>query len=114
MKDIIARRALEEDGQIVKILTDEMEASAFSYGSPMSELFPAFIIEKIKDGKAVIAVTKNNIWVGFSYLQLQGNAELLSDSGFTIDTAYRVYRIPSPVKEQIFELLKELYPNQSL
>lgn len=105
MKNLLARAAIKEDGKLLRILTDDLEASAFEYGSRMSELFPAFIIEKIKDHKAVIAVTKNNIWVGYSFLKIE-------ETGVT--NAYRVYRVPSPVKEEIFELLKKIYPGQNL
>lgn len=105
MKNLLARAAIKEDGKLLRILTDDLEASAFEYGSRMSELFPAFIIEKIKDRKAIIAVTKNNIWVGYSFLKIDGNR---------VSTAYRIYRVPSPVKEEIFELLKEVYPGQNL
>lgn len=49
-----------------------MEASVIIRGSGISKRSPAFTIKKMQEGKAVIAVTDDNIWVGFSYLENTG------------------------------------------
>ncbi|MEI9911605.1 MAG: hypothetical protein WDO71_19305 [Bacteroidota bacterium] len=69
MKNIVVRNATEEDSAFAKIITDEMEASAIIRVSGIAKRSPASIIKKMNEGKAVIALTDNNEWVGFSYIE---------------------------------------------
>ena len=114
MKDIIVRLATEEDGQFAKIITDEMEASAIIRGSGISKRSPASIIKKIQEGKAVIAVTSDNKWVGFSYIETWGNGEFVSNSGLIVAPEYRGNGVARLIKEKIFELSKKMYPGSKI
>jgi N-acetylglutamate synthase-like GNAT family acetyltransferase len=115
VKDIIVRVAKGEDGQFAKIITDDMEASAIIRGSGISKRSPASIIKKMKEGKAVIAVTaNNNTWVGFSYLEVWANGEFVSNSGLIVAPAYRGNGVANLIKERIFELAKALYPGSKI
>lgn len=114
MKDIIVRVATEEDGQFAKIITYEMEASAILRGSGISKRSPASIIKKINEGKAVIAVTKDNIWIGFSYIEVWSNGEFVSNSGLIVAPAYRGEGVARSIKEKIFQLSRELYPHSKI
>ncbi|MEO5892178.1 MAG: GNAT family N-acetyltransferase [Ferruginibacter sp.] len=114
MKNIVVRVAIEEDGQFAKIITDEMEAAAIIRGSGISKRSPASIIKKINEGKAVIAVTNNNVWVGFSYIEVWGNGEFVSNSGLIVAPAYRGNGVAKLIKEKIFELSKSLYPGAKI
>lgn len=114
MKDIIVREASEEDGRFAKQITDEMAASAIIRGSGISKRSPASIIKKMQEGKAVIAVTSDNIWVGFSYVEVWGNGEFVSNSGLIVSPAYRGKGVAKLIKEKIFKLSKTLYPLSSI
>ncbi len=94
MKHITGRIQIEDNKKRVKTKADDMEPSAFKQVSEIAELFPAVVIEKIKNGKAVVAFTKNDIWVGYSYLRLEENKASTPDSGLSLVTAYKVYRVP--------------------
>lgn len=110
MKDITVRVATEQDGQYAKIITDEMEASAVIRGSGISKRSPESIIQKMKEGKAVIAL-ESEAWVGFSYLEVWANGEFVSNSGLIVAPAYRGNGIASRIKEKVFELSRTLYPD---
>ena len=114
MKDIVVRQATEEDGQFAKIITDEMETSAIIRGSGISKRSPDSIIKKMKEGKAVIALTKDNKWVGFSYIEVWGNGEFVSNSGLIVTPAWRGNGIARLIKEKIFGLSKKLYPGSKI
>lgn len=101
MKDVIVRTAIKEDGQLVEILTDDGDSLTFEYSSSIAEVFPTFIIEKIKAGEAVICVIKNNIWIGYSYLKLEKKQLPISDTKTSVVTAFRVYRVPALIKRNI-------------
>lgn len=110
MNDIIVRVATEEDEQFAKIITDEMEASAKIRGTGIAKRSPAAIIEKIRDRKAVIAVTTDNTWVGFSYIEIWSNGEFVSNSGLIVNPLFRELGVASLIKKRIFKLSKQKYP----
>jgi hypothetical protein len=114
VEDIIVRLATEQDSQFAKMITTEMEASAIIRGSGISKRSPQSIIKKIKEGKAIIAVTKSNVWVGFSYIEVWGNGEFVSNSGLIVAPSYRGRGIARTIKEKIFELSRSKYPGAKI
>lgn len=114
MEDIIVRVATEKDGQFAKIITDEMEASAKVRGTGIAKRSPAAIIEKIREGKAVIAVTTANTWVGFSYIEIWANGEFVSNSGLIVNPLFRERGVASAIKQRIFKLSKKKYPTAKI
>lgn len=114
MEDIIVRVATEDDEQFAKIITDEMEASAKVRGTGIAKRSPAAIIEKIREGKAVIAVTNCNTWVGFSYIEIWANGEFVSNSGLIVNPLFRERGVASAIKQRIFKLSKKKYPTAKI
>lgn len=91
-----------------------MEAFVIIRGSGISKRSPAFIIKKMQEGKAVIAVADDNIWVGFSYLKIRGKGEFVSNSGLIVSPSYRGKGMVKLIKEKIFELSRLLYPKAKI
>lgn len=114
MENITVREATEEDGQFAKIISEEIEASAIIRGSGISKRSPASIIKKMQEGKAVIAVTKNNGWVGFSYLEVWGDKEFVSNSGLIVSPLYRGKGVANRIKKKVFELSRKRYPGAKI
>ncbi len=114
MKTIIVREAAEPDGAFAKLISDEMEASAIARGSGISKRSPASILQKITQGKAIIAVTEDNEWVGFSYIEVWAGGEFVSNSGLIVAPPYRGEGIARQIKEKTFELAKKLYPEAKI
>ncbi len=114
MKNIIVREAAEPDGKFAQMVTDEMEASAIIRGSGISKRSPESICQKIKEGKAIIAVTEDNEWVGFSYIEIWSNGEFVSNSGLIVSPAYRGMGVAKAIKEKIFQLSLRMYPKAKI
>ncbi len=114
MEDIIVRLAAGEDIKFAETITREMEVSAIIRGSGISKRSPVSIRRKIEEGKAVIAVTKTNDWVGFSYVEVWANGEFVSNSGLIVAPAYRGAGVARRIKEKIFELSRKLYPQSKI
>lgn len=110
MEDIIVRVATENDEQFAKIITDEMEASAKVRGTGIAKRSPEAIIEKMREGKAVIAVSSGNVWVGFSYIEIWANGEFVSNSGLIVHPLFRERGVAAAIKQQIFKLSRKKYP----
>lgn len=114
MKNIVIRVATEADSKYAKLITDEMEASALARGTGISKRSPEDIIRKMKEGKAIIAVDDGIYWVGFAYIECWSNGEFVSNSGMIVSPAYRSLGIAKAIKQHIFNLSREKYPDAKI
>lgn len=112
--EIIIRIATEDDAHYANAITTEMEASAKVRGTGIAKRSPESIIQKMKEGKAVIAVTKEARWVGFSYIEIWSNGEFVSNSGLIVDPEFRGQGVARAIKEEVFRLSRKKYPNAKI
>jgi len=87
-----------------------MASSAKARGTGIAKRSPDYIAEKMAEGKAVIALTKKNEWVGFCYIEAWANESFVANSGLIVSPAYRKTGIAKEIKKKIFELSREKYP----
>ena len=108
--EIVVRIADINDKKYAVTISEQMEASAKQRGTGISKRSPASIAQKIQDGKAVIALTKNNEWVGFAYMEIWSKGEFVSNSGMIVNPFYRGRGIAKALKEKVFGLARQIYP----
>ena len=113
-EDIIIRIANENDAHYAVIISEETYNSARKRGTGISKRSPESIIQKMTEGKAVLAVTKKGDWVGFSYIEIWTNGEFVSHSGLIVAPAFRQLGIAKLIKNRIFVLSREKYPEAKL
>lgn len=114
IEDLTLRLATREDWIFAKQITDEMHDSAINRGSGISKRSPLSVIRKMIEGKAIIAVTPNSKWAGFSYIETYENYGFVSNSGLIVAPAYRQCGVAKAIKQRIFELSRTLYPNAKI
>lgn len=112
--NIIIRVATASDKVYSKTITDEMEASAAARGTGIAKRSPDYIEQKIDEGKAVIAVTDQNEWVGFCYIETWSHGEYVANSGLIVAPAFRKSGVAKAIKQRIFDLSREKYPDSKL
>jgi hypothetical protein len=113
-ENIIIRVATADDVKYATTITDEMENSAKARGTGIAKRTPEYVSEKIIEGKAVIAHTQTNEWVGFCYIETWGHGEYVANSGLIVAPAYRKSGMATAIKKKIFELSRTKYPNAKL
>ena len=69
MENIIVRIANEGDSKYSQEIVDEMASSAKARGTGIAKRTPEYVSGKMKEGKAVIALTESGQWVGFCYIE---------------------------------------------
>lgn len=111
--NIIVRIANSDDCRYATIITDEMAASAQARGTGIARRSPEYIEQKINEGKAVIAVTKDGEWVGFCYIETW-EGEYVANSGLIVAPTFRKSGVAKSIKEKIFALSREKYPNAKI
>lgn len=112
--NIIIRVANSGDTHYAKTITDEMEASAKARGTGIAKRSPEYVANKMQEGKAVIAHTKNGEWVGFCYIETWSHGEYVANSGLIVAPEYRKSGVAKSIKKRIFELSREKYPDAKI
>jgi len=111
---IITRIAVPADVKYVYQILDAMEAGAKERGTGIARRPVQYLCRKIYEGKAVISVSKESEWVGFSYLESWSNDGFVSNSGLIVHPKFRGAGIASGIKKMIFDLSKKLYPKANI
>jgi hypothetical protein len=94
-------------------ITNEMEASAQARGTGIAKRTPEYVETKMKEGKAVIAVTSDGTWVGFCYIEVW-KGEYVANSGLIVAPAFRKSGVAKQIKQRVFNLSREKYPNAKI
>jgi hypothetical protein len=95
-------------------ICDEMEASAKVRGTGIAKRSAEYIVEKIREGKAVIALTEKNEWAGFCYIETWQNEEYVANSGLIVSPIFRKSGLARMIKSKVFELSRTKYPNSKI
>src|SRR5678816_1755339 len=90
-----------------------MESSAMARGTGIAKRSPEYIAQKIDEGKAVIAVTANDDWVGFCYIETW-EGEYVANSGLIVAPEFRKGGVAKAIKQRIFQLSREKYPDAKI
>ena len=113
-QNIIVRIANSGDADFAETITKEMEESAKARGTGIAKRSVAYIIEKMIEGKAVIALTTDNTWVGFCYIEEWSHGEFVANSGLIVSPSFRKTGIAKQIKQKIFDLSRQKYPNSKI
>ena len=111
---IIVRVALVGDVSYANAITDEMESSAKARGTGIAKRSPAYVAQKIEEGKAVIALTESGDWVGFCYIEAWQHGQFVANSGLIVAPAFRKSGIAKQIKQAIFQLSRDTYPDAKI
>lgn len=112
--NIIIRVATSGDTTYADIITICMEESAKARGTGIAKRSPEYISDKMKEGKAVIALTNAGEWVGFCYIETWSHGAFVANSGLIVSPSYRKSGVAKSIKKKIFELSRELFPGAKI
>jgi len=96
------------------IICNEMESSAMARGTGIAKRSPEYIQEKMREGKAVIAFTKEGVWAGFCYIETWSHGEYVANSGLIVASAFRKSGLARQIKKKVFELSRQKYPEAKI
>src|SRR5688572_33394131 len=96
------------------IICEEMASSALARGTGIAKRSPDYIKEKMREGKAVIAFTKDGIWAGFCYIETWSTGDYVANSGLIVAPPFRKGGLAKKIKKKIFELSRKKYPEAKI
>ena len=112
--NIVIRVAIPADKKYAPVITDEMASSAKARGTGIAKRSPAYIEQKMEEGKAVIALTNSGEWVGFCYIEAWEHNKFVANSGLIVSPEFRKTGVAKAIKKRIFELSREKYPDAKI
>lgn len=110
----IIKPAGEEHCHYAATITDEMERSAQARGTGIAKRSPEYIKTKMREGKAVIALTKTGDWAGFCYIEAWGHGKFVANSGLIVSPNYRKFGLAREIKKEVFKLSRKKYPESKI
>lgn len=91
-------------------ICDEMYISAQERGTGIAKRTPEYILGKMQAGKAVIAVTEDGRFAGFSYIESWEGKRYVANSGLIVAHKFRGIGLAKRIKKKVFLLSRELFP----
>ena len=84
--------------------------SAQDRGTGIAKRSPEYIQEKMRDGKAVIALTDDGTFAGYAYIETWSHTKFVANSGLIVAHQFRKTGLARRIKQKIFELSRTMYP----
>ena len=112
--NIIVRVATEDDFKYAEDICEEIFISSQERKTGIARRTPEYIQEKMKAGKAVIAVSENGDFAGFSYIESWGHKSFVANSGLIVAHKFRGLGLAKRIKEQTFKLSRTLFPEAKI
>ena len=99
-------------GYVDTILNTIAEAAKIR-GTGIARRSPEYIEQKIKEGKAIIALNGNE-FAGFCYIESWGNKKFVANSGLIVVDKFRGNGLAKRIKRKAFELSRLRYPDAKI
>lgn len=96
-------------------ICDEMASSAKARGTGIARRSPDYIVQKMTEGKAVIAFHHDTgEWAGFCYIETWSHGTYVANSGLIVAPQFRKSGLAKQIKQKIFELSRKKYPEAKI
>ena len=95
-------------------ICEEVFISARERGTGIARRTPEYVSEKMLAGKAVIAVSEDGRFAGFSYIETWGNKQYVANSGLIVVDKFRRRGLAKRIKKTAFDLSRKKWPEAKL
>lgn len=112
--DFIIKVATAHDICWINEICEVTLSSAKARGTGISGRSPEFIAEKMKKNHAIVALTPDGKWAGFSFISSWDNGKYVSNSGLIVAPQFRHTGLAKKIKNLIFELSLQKFPDAKI
>ena len=95
------------------IICETITASAKMRGTGIAKRTPEYIITKIENNNAVIALD-GETFVGFCYIEAWSHGKFVANSGLVVHPNYRNQGMAKKIKKVIFEYAQQKFPTAKI
>lgn len=83
-------------------------------GTGIAQRTHEYVATKMREGKAVIALSKDGQFAGFSYIETWGNKQYVTTSGLIVHPDFRGLGLAKRIKDMTFTLARMRWPNAKI
>ncbi|MES2873338.1 MAG: GNAT family N-acetyltransferase [Bacteroidota bacterium] len=112
--EFVVTQATEQHTNYAEQICDEMAESAKARGTGIAKRTPDYIVKKMLEGKAVIALHTDGTWAGFCYIETWSHGTFVANSGLIVNPQYRNRGLAKMIKKAVFELSRLKYPEAKI
>ncbi len=91
-----------------------IEEAARVKGTGLAKRSAEYLTKKIREGKAIIAVTDSGDFAGFCYIESWGHEKFVANSGLIVLEKYRGYGLAMKIKARAFRLSRKVIPGAKM
>lgn len=104
----------ESHTSYAQAICDLVYISAEERGTGIAKRTPEYISQKMKYGKAVIAIAEDGELAGFAYIETWSHTLFVANSGLIVAHKYRNTGLATRIKREIFNLSRRKYPDAKI
>lgn len=105
--------ANKEHERYVDTILETIAAAAAVRGTGIAKRSPEYIITKMREAKAVIAL-QGERFAGFSYIETWGNRQYVTTSGLIVHPDFRGFGLAKRIKDMTFTLARIRWPKAKI
>lgn len=113
MKPFTICIATDEHLKYAQDVSDALAQAARDKGTGLAQRTAAYIAEKISQGKAVIALYKEEL-AGFCYIESWEHERYVATSGLIVRPQFRGHSLATAIKKQAFHLARQKFPGAKM
>lgn len=110
MRVVIADQSHSKYAEIICQTIDE---AALVRGTGIAKRKPEYIITKLENGNAVIAL-EGDKFAGFCYIEAWSHGKFVANSGLIVNPDYRGIGLAKQIKKVVFEHSRAKFPNAKI
>jgi GNAT superfamily N-acetyltransferase len=95
------------------VISETITESAKVRGTGIAKRTPEYIIQRLKNGNAVIAIDGDR-FAGFCYIEVWSHQKYVANSGLIVHPDYRNQGLAKKIKKAIFELSRKKFPEAKI
>lgn len=114
LKNIQIFVATDEHLKYVDEVNDAIDIASKERGTGIARRTYEYIANKMKEGKAIIALENGETFAGFCYVESWGAKSFVANSGLIVVKDYRGIGLATEIKRKAFNLSRQVYPNAKI
>ena len=105
--------ANESHIKYAQLISETITESAKVRGTGIAQRSPEYIIQRLVNGNAVIALDEDK-FAGFCYIEVWEGKKFVANSGLIVHPDYRNQGLAKKIKKAIFELSRKKFPEAKI
>lgn len=99
---------------LAQTIVDAIFDAAQQRGTGIARRTTEYIITKMREGKAIIALANDGSFAGFCYIETWEHGRYVANSGLIVAPEYRKAHLARRIKKAAFELSRTRYPEAKI